>query len=137
MTDVDYFLEHHGIKGQRWGVRKQQRLSERSANLRAKANNLDQKSVEVGARRERIVAALPKVKTGLKVAGVVGGAAAVVAGGIYAKKVLGKSGKLPVKKAVDLVTAEGPGWKVSGNKRAVDTFVQSMMEQHYKLGQIM
>ena len=138
--EIDEFLEHHGVKGQQWGVRTQQhqikksaKLSDKrdvnkanAADLTVKINKLDRKSAKVH----------PNVAKA-KVAGVIAGTIAIGAGAIYAKKMLGSHGAKPVSVAKDWTHAKGPGWEISGNKYAVDTFVSSMMDKHYALQEIM
>lgn len=47
MTEIDDILEHHGIKGQKWGVRRDARALETSARLRRVANG-------TGSKRDKI-----------------------------------------------------------------------------------
>lgn len=65
--DVDNFLEHFGVRGQKWGVRKPK-----------SARTETQKSHAARNRK-------------LKAAGGILGAVAVIAGGLYAKKILNQN----------------------------------------------
>lgn len=71
---VEDFLEHHGVKGQQWGVRKQ-------------------KIHDFGKKHEK----------GLKIVGGIAGAAVVVAGGVVAARhIMNSRGNITVKNAVKL-----------------------------------
>ena len=44
---VDEFLEHHGIKGQRWGIRRTpEQLGHKVSKLKKKTAKLEQKSID-------------------------------------------------------------------------------------------
>lgn len=73
---IDEFLEHFGVRGQKWGVRKK--------NI----NSNNSETVSSGSSKK---------KKALKIAGGIAGVAAVAAGTIYVKKLLGQ-GDIPYSK---------------------------------------
>jgi hypothetical protein len=81
--DVEDFLEHFGVPGMRWGFRKQ-RLQSHLDRLSRKADGTASSSDLAAIRRRRINTA--------KTVAVVGGVAAVAAGGLFAKKFLKERG---------------------------------------------
>jgi hypothetical protein len=53
MTDVELFLEHHGVKGMKWGVRKERRL-ETFGNPKVKPLTPNQKRARTNRRVRRV-----------------------------------------------------------------------------------
>lgn len=92
---IDEYFVHAGVPGMKWGVRKQQRLANKSIKLTAKLADLDRKSDRVTQRRERLMVAIPKVKRNLKIVGGVIGTAAAAAGALFAKTLLASTGQKP------------------------------------------
>lgn len=60
-TEEDLELYHHGVKGQKWGVRRDKYL-EKMARNQAKINKLDQKLRTTGAMKRRARAAKAQAK---------------------------------------------------------------------------
>lgn len=50
---VEEFLEHHGVKGMRWGVRRANRKQQRALNKASRAKDREAHAKEVDAARER------------------------------------------------------------------------------------
>ena len=82
---VEDFLEHHGVKGQKWGIRN---LKQDYQNLKTKVNKNK------------------KLKTGLKIGGGIAAVAAVATGAIVADRLLRKH---KLMKMTDLRTAWNRG----------------------------
>lgn len=55
MTDtVDEFLEHHGVKGMKWGVRRAHAKEMRSLNKASRKKDREENNSKIDAARERI-----------------------------------------------------------------------------------
>lgn len=108
---IDDFLEHFGVRGQKWGVRRQSRLDLKSAKISArldyltsKRDQLDRKSAGISARRDG--GGTSKAKTVGKIAGGV----AIAAGAIFAAKYFKGSGKsFPIKQVGQFVSVGATG----------------------------
>lgn len=107
---IDDFLEHFGVRGQKWGVRRQSRLDLKSSKLTAKSNyliskrdQLDRKSADISSRRD---GGKTKTKSIIKVAAGV----AIAAGAIFAAKYFGvKANNIPIKQIGQYVSVGATG----------------------------
>lgn len=93
--EVSDFLEHFGIRGQRWGVRKTNRIDKKSAKLVAeadelltRANRLDRKSDRISARRER-----GGYSVSTKILANAAAVATIYVGSVFVRKKLEKVGR--------------------------------------------
>lgn len=85
---VDVFLEHHGVKGQKWGIRNQQQLDRVSRVVRG--TELKKKN------QAQWVIPKQKVVRGLEIAG---GAAAAVGATALVATLLARHGMVPASQA--------------------------------------
>lgn len=98
VSEEDYF-EHHGVKGQRWGVRRQ-------------------KIHDFGARH----------KKGLKIAGGVAAVATVAAGAFFIKKQMGKKGHIPASKMVVNTTSREVVTKEAATAMKGHSFIDTVVK---------
>ena len=109
MSDLDQFLEHHGVKGQKWGIRNKKqrvvsnkekthfkkapaRLSDEELNRRIQRMNMEQRYSELNKTKLDHGSAFAKsfmIKTGAAVASTLLTGVAVYAGKKIIKKKFG------------------------------------------------
>lgn len=66
MSDIDEFLEHYGVRGQKWGVRKSRSGKEKYARSRKEINARTINKVVSAALLLTAIASDPRTKTGVK-----------------------------------------------------------------------
>lgn len=107
--ELDDYLEHFGVKGMRWGHRKEEKAP-------------------LGPGRSRKAQRKAAVKLGAGIAGI----AAVTAGATFAARVLGERSRLPIASIPEQMSVSGPGFHIEGPAFAVATVLKTMGER--KLG---
>lgn len=122
------FLEHFGVKGQQWGVRKAAKLNAKADKLSNKIDKLDAKSNKLDGKRTRLTEKAIREADGtrhakrMKLLKVGAAAVAVGAGSVYASKLINQSGARKAKSIIPRgMSIYGPKGKVwAADPRTLD-----------------